>query len=147
MTAIIFLLTTCMPHPNSLDSLGFFSGLWRNSVNGVISEEIWTSSEGGVMLGVNRTINNGKVVFFEYLRIEATEEGIFYVAMPMGHSPTRFRLVSEESDRVVFENKKHDFPQRIIYIRESDNELRGRIEGTEGGEEKSSEWGWSKAEF
>ena len=44
---------------------------------------------------------------------------------------------------VVFENPEHDYPQRILYLRDGD-ELTARIEGTAGGVEKSSEWTWTR---
>jgi hypothetical protein len=42
-------------------------------------------------------------------------DGIFYIAQPQGNPPTEFRLTESLGNRVVFENKAHDFPQRIVY--------------------------------
>ncbi|HEV8253574.1 MAG TPA: DUF6265 family protein [Vicinamibacteria bacterium] len=47
--------------------------------------------------------------------------------------------------RVVFENKEHDFPQRILYWLDPERRLHARIEGTHGGQALSEEWEWVKA--
>lgn len=48
----------------------------------------------------------------------------------------------EPQKKVVFENREHDFPQRIIYWLDDDGSLRARIEGTIGGQSRSQEWKW-----
>ena len=49
--------------------------------------------------------------------------------------------------RVVFENRKHDFPKRIIYWLGDDGALHARIEGDPGGKEQAMEWSWKKGRF
>ena len=89
------------------------------------------------MVGMNRTVENGKTTFFEYLRIEANDEGIVYLASPLGRDPpTPFKLIESGPMRVIFANPTHDYPKRILYTREG-NTLHARIEGDAG---KSSEW-------
>jgi hypothetical protein len=41
----------------------------------------------------------------------------------------------------VFENKEHDFPQRILYWR-GKGALHARIEGLRDGQPRSLEWRW-----
>lgn len=97
------------------------------------------------MVGVNRTIAGGKTVFYEYLRIEVQEDGIYYLASPKGrYPPTPFKLTSSTANEAVFENPEHDFPTRIIYRRRG-NKLYARIEGTQRGEQRSSDWMWQRA--
>lgn len=69
---------------------------------------------------------------FEYLRIEARADGIYYVAQPGGRSPTEFRLVDSGTHRARFTNPAHDFPRGIEYTREG-NTLRAHLDGVEGG--------------
>ena len=80
---------------------------------------------------------------FEFLRIEKTAAGIAYIAQPQGRPPTSFPLVESSANRVVFENKTHDFPQRIIYWRERDS-LHARVEGPKNGREQAMEWTWMR---
>ena len=47
--------------------------------------------------------------------------------------------------RAVFENKQHDFPQRILYWLDAEGAMHARIEGPQGGKTISLEWVWKKA--
>ena len=99
------------------------------------------------MVGVHRDVSSSGRVLFEYLRIEATEEGLIYYASPRGRAPaTPFRLRELEDERVIFTNPDHDFPQLIEYWREGST-LHARIEGpsTEG-DSQSMEWAWPRLE-
>lgn len=49
--------------------------------------------------------------------------------------PVRFELISTTGHRYIFENKKHDFPQRVIYHLVSNNAVHARIEGTKNGKQ------------
>ena len=51
----------------------------------------------------------------------------------------------EGTKRVVFENRQHDFPQRILYWLDPGGALHARIEGPQGGKTVSEEWVWTRA--
>ena len=112
---------------------------------GTRSEECWLAPGGGIMLGMHRDVFSNGRSFFEFLRIAAHEDGLAYLASPVGRPPTAFRLVRREARRAVFENPEHDFPQRILYWREGDV-LHARIEGETEGEARSAEWAWRRVE-
>lgn len=89
------------------------------------------------MFGVSRTVVEGKTVAFEYMRIVTDEDGsVALISSPSGQETARFEMVSLSPKEVVFENREHDFPQRIIYSLKNDNNLDGRIEGTIDGRRK-----------
>jgi len=125
----------------SLKDLLWLAGYWVGSAGGTTMEEVWTEPAGGVMLGMHRDVKAGRLVFFEFLRIEQRASSVVYIASPRGTGATEFTLVSAGSAEVVFENPEHDFPQRIIYQREGDL-LIARIEGEVSGETKGQEWRW-----
>ena len=128
----------------ALNALAFLVGDWRSCEGDAIAQEVWLESAGGSMLGLNRTVRGSQTVAFEFLRIEAREDGITYLAAPGGrHPPTPFQLVRLEGELVIFENPGHDFPQRVIYERRRD-ELHARIEGEIDGEPQSATWSWTK---
>lgn len=128
----------------SLEQLGWMAGHWTGNAEGVESEEHWTSPAGGIMVGMHRDAAPGKRAFFEFLRIEQRADDVVYVAMPRGRSETEFPLKELSRQRVVFENLRHDFPQRIIYWRESEM-LCARVEGKTSGGERSEQWCWRGA--
>ncbi|MCC7178998.1 MAG: hypothetical protein IT177_11465 [Acidobacteria bacterium] len=129
----------------SASALAWMAGSWAGADGRVEHEEHWTAPKGGAMVGMHRTIRDGRMVEFEFLRIEEQKGGLVYLSMPNGRSPaTPFTLKTLEGQRVVFENLAHDFPQRVIYWLDGDD-LRARIEGTANGKERSMEWRWSRA--
>ncbi len=116
---------------NDLGSLRFLEGSWKGESGAMVFEERWTDAAGGTMLGVARTIASGKIVGFEFLRIEGREDGVYYVAQPNGNPPTEFRMTRVSGSEAVFENPQHDHP-KIIRYRRSEDALVAEIEGDEG---------------
>jgi hypothetical protein len=128
-----------------VQGLAWMQGRWTGEKDGVTFEEYWTDPAGGAMLGLHRDIKGGRLVSWEFMRIGATPEGTFYFASPGSKPPTPFKLVQREATRVVFENKQHDFPQRILYWLDEKEALHARVEGPQGGTTVSEEWVWTKA--
>ena len=90
------------------------------------------------MLGMSRTVKGGKLRAFEFVQLREDEPGkLTLVAQPYGAAPTTFTLLSQSEDVYVFENLKHDFPQRGIYRRHGDNAASARIEGKSKGTVKA----------
>jgi hypothetical protein len=85
-------------------------------------------------VGTNRTIEGGRTIAFELLRIEARADGVFYVAQPDSRPPVDFKLASELGPELVFINPNHaDHLKRIVYRRQGDAGIAARIEGEDGG--------------
>jgi hypothetical protein len=91
----------------------------------------------------HRDVAGGRTVSFEFLRIEKTADGISYIAQPGGRPPTSFRLIESAAKRAVFENKAHDFPQRVTYKRQGDT-LTAAIEGAVNGQNRRIEFPYKK---
>jgi hypothetical protein len=131
----------------TLNALSWMTGYWAGDQHGARTEELWTHASGDLMLGLSRTTRDDGRVFFEFLRIERTLEGIVYLASPAGQPATPFALVECAGRRAVFANHAHDDPQRIIYWREDDQSLCARIEGQRDGQARVSSWTWRRADF
>ena len=129
VVAIAFAATS-----SDLEGVRFMEGDWRGESGQARIEEHWIEAAGGTMLGVSRTIVSGKTVAFEFLRIEARADGIFYVAQPNGSAPTDFKLTKVSAGEAVFENRQHDHPKTIRY-RLDDGTLVAEVEGDEGKQE------------
>lgn len=118
---------------SSIQDLAWLSGCWASVGGEAGSGETWTAPAGGTLLGVGRTVKDGKTVAHEFMQIRETGPGqIAFIALPSGQSETSFPLVRLSGQEAVFENPQHDFPQRVIYRRDG-SFLTGRIEGREGG--------------
>jgi len=132
------------PGPGALASLSFMAGDWTGEQDGLAMEESWLPPKGGSMLAVHRDVSGDKTASFEFLRIEASADGVTYWASPGGKPPTPFRLVEISATRAVFENPDHAYPRRILYWLAGDGTLHAKTEGTLGGQAASEEWTWHK---
>ena len=127
----------------SIDRLSWLAGCWsRERANGM-TEEHWMSPRGGTMLGMSRTVRDGRTVEFEFVQIRPSEGTLVYDARPSGQPAARFALKSMTDDTVVFENPSHDFPQRIIYRRTVDG-VAARIEGVASGAPRAVDFPFSR---
>ena len=138
-SGLALLMTACA----SADDLSWMEGHWRSEAEGRVSEEIWTNGEGGLYLGVNRTIRDGQARAFEFMRIVESDDGAAYCAQPGGGEAVCFERVDSAEHSVTFENPDHDFPQRITYVREGDA-LTATISDLSG--EQAFSFGWERVE-
>jgi hypothetical protein len=99
--------------PNA-DPLDWMTGCWTHERYD--QREVWSEDLGGLKFGygVNRDAN-GKVTFFEDLRIENRPGGAVYIASPRGTAPTEFVETERTGLSITFENPDHDYPQKITY--------------------------------
>lgn len=114
----------------SMESVAFLAGHWKSE--NPVNEEVWLAPANGLMLGMARSLSaNG--ASFEFLRIEARESGIVYVALPgRATSPTDFPLTDCGPGFATFENPDHDFPQRLHYEMRGAGVLTATVEGRDG---------------
>ena len=118
------------PTATAINQLAWLAGHWRMEKAGRGVDEHWMAPAGGVMLGMARTVAKGKVVEHEFTQIREGPGGaLFYIAMPAGRKETAFQILTLTDTEAVFENLQHDFPQRVIYARQSDGSLLAAIEG------------------
>ena len=119
----------------SINDLSWMAGCWEmtNPERQLLITEQWMKPAGGMIIGAARTVRDGKVIEYEFLRVVEDADGIYYVAKPTANKDeTRFKLITGIPNEVIFENPTHDFPQRVIYRRHGEK-LSARIEGTANG--------------
>ena len=115
--------------PHVIEDVAWLAGCWTNSAGERRIDEQWMAPGGGTMFGMSRTVSKGRTVASESLELRQEGTDVFYIARPSGQAETRFRLVESGPGRAVFENRAHDFPQVIRYIRNADGSLLAQIEG------------------
>ena len=142
---LLTLMSALVPagEPAAVDRLAWLTGCWSRARSNGITEEHWMAPRGGTMLGMSRTVRDGRTVEFEFIQIRAGEGTLVYEARPSGQPMATFALKSMADDSVTFENPAHDFPQRIIYRRTADG-VAARIEGTMGGSPRAVDFPYSR---
>ena len=121
--------------------LSWITGTWSETKGEVTTRETWQASDGA-LVGKGETLRLGKPPHIEQMKITAEPAGATFTAMIAGQPPTPFLLLAGAEGEAVFENKAHDFPQRVIY-RRCGADLCARIEGTVGGKLQFQEWRYS----
>ncbi len=141
-----------VPRPARVDTtkplakFAWLAGCWQGQSGTMTFREHWMPDAGGMMMAMSRTMRGDKVVSYEAIRIELDADTVpTYVPKPSGQAEVRFKLASDIDGRFVFENMQHDFPQRIIYQRNTNGGLLARIEGERDGKSRAVEFPMKRA--
>jgi hypothetical protein len=113
------MLLAAAPDPD----LGWLAGHWcTEPKNGTRSCERWAAMDKGVMRGEGTTRTAERVTVNERMTITADASGIVFHAEPANQKPADFRAVgfSTEGRSVRFEDRSHDYPQRVRYWRDGE---------------------------
>jgi hypothetical protein len=122
------------PAKAAIGDLTWLAGAWVGTrSSGSSIEERWSPPLGGALLGLSRTVSRERMVAFEYLRVVERDGGLVYVAQPGGAPPTEFVLTELAGSRAVFENPRHDSPQRIVYELSAEGALSASVGYIHGG--------------
>ena len=152
--AIILLLTACRVKvpaqgysEKDFKSLHALAGLWKMETGrGTIYEE-WKITGNNKLSGRSFRVNNTDTMVFEKLEIYLHDGKIIYSPVVRNQNNGQavpFALVAVNDKQYVFENKEHDYPQRIIYNLVSEDSVHARIEGTRNGQERGSDFKYSR---
>src|SRR3954451_12145401 len=92
MSFIAIAAITPFAQSHELSTFDWLAGRWE-SVEGARSvEEQWMSPSANIMVGMSRTMREGRTTGFEFLRIEKRGADLFYVPQPSGRPPVSFKL-------------------------------------------------------
>jgi hypothetical protein len=94
----------------------FLSGCWEQRKEERWTEECWTDTRGGLMIGSGREGSGDSIGHWEWMRIERGAGGVptFY-GSPKGAPAVGFKAIEGDSKSITFINTSHDYPQRVRY--------------------------------
>jgi hypothetical protein len=142
----LFIFSIYITAQSEMSSLDIFIGKWKSESRTSVSFEEWDKINETFFEGIGYSLKNGEKNIYEKFNILKLHNHIVYIAQPGNNLPTLFTLISSESNKFIFENKEHDFPQRVIYNFTSDKNLTASIEGKEKGEFKRVEYSFIKVD-
>ena len=122
-----------------IEQLEWLLGTWTNKSEDEFSQETWSKENDSTFTAFSFTQVGGETVFAETMALEQKGERLqltVAVANKKNSSPVTFRFISSEEKQFVFENKSHDFPERITYTNPVKDSLHAWIEGTVNDEKK-----------
>ena len=132
---MLFLMFACNPTGKQKErKISALTGIWKSEGN-LIFYERWDLQPDSSLKGMGFSINGSDTLVSENLRIAYLNDTLHYFATVYRQNKgleIPFKLVSSEKNRWVFENTKHDYPNRIIYQLDSDSTLFARTENIRG---------------
>jgi hypothetical protein len=128
------------PAKATMGDMAWLAGAWVAPRGAASVEERWGPPLGGAMLGTSRTVARDKMVAFEFLRFGERNGGLVLFAQPNGVPPTEFVLTELSATRAVFQNPRHDSPQRIVYERTGEGRMSVVVGFGKGGRPKPYEF-------
>jgi hypothetical protein len=143
---VFLLMAAPHAHAEGIDDLGWLAGCWTMSKDGRVTEETWLGPAGGIALGVGRTLRDGALRQYEFMRIDVQNGVPTFTALPSGQTQASFPAVSQTASEIVFENKAHDFPQTITYRSSGPDTLYAAIQGPVNGNPRTIEFTYKRCE-
>ncbi len=128
-------------------SLNWLVGNWVGKAGDAQLSEVWEKVNNLTMIGNGAVIVKGDMVVREQLQIHLMGDHLGYIASPNNAPPTFFALIESNKSKWIFENREHNFPQRITYQRKGINAFQAKIEGINSkGEEATQEFSFHRVE-
>jgi hypothetical protein len=111
-------------------------GNWENkSPDGNLSET-WKKVNDSIYDGESYFIKGKDTLHFEKIQMKQKGENLFYIATVKGQNndkPVTFKYNDTIQKQLVFENPKHDFPQKISYSQITKDSIVIQISGIQQG--------------
>ena len=123
-------------------------GNWENkSADGNLLET-WKKVNDSVYDGESYFIKGKDTLHFEKIQMKQKGEALFYIATVKGQNndkPVTFIHNDTIEKQLVFENPKHDFPQKIVYSRITKDSIIIQISGIQQGKPSSERFSMKKS--
>lgn len=116
-------------------------GTWRTERKSGVLYERWQKKSDDQFDGKSFKIVNADTIVLEKVRLAKEGARIVYAVRVDGENDgkeTLFYLKEIKGDDYIFEDKEHDFPQRVVYNMQPGNALHAYIEGEIEGKSKRS---------
>jgi len=127
-----------------LNKANWLLGEWQKEDSLGLLVEIWKSQNDSTFTGQSYYILNKKdTVHSETIELKQNGDNLIYSPTVKGQNnngPVSFLMIEEKDSVMVFENPKHDYPQKIRYQLNSDKSLIATISGIQKGKESSESY-------
>lgn len=118
--------------PKKIAQANWLVGTWFSESGERSNYESWNKYNDSTYLGRSYSIQRGDTVSSESIKLVQQGEVVNYIPTVQGQNndmPVMFKLVSSDSNKLVFENATHDFPQVITYLSVPPDSLIAEISG------------------
>ncbi|MGL2993576.1 DUF6265 family protein [Flavobacterium sp. TSSA_36] len=124
-------------------------GNWKSKSDQGVLEENWKSLNDSTLQGTSFFIKDKDTLHHEAMVLQEIKNELVYKATIKGENNDEaisFLLISMKEKHLVFENAKHDFPQKISYQVLNDSTLSAKISGVLDGKPVTETYTLQKVE-
>jgi hypothetical protein len=134
---IAFLAVSCSNKNTKIQSLDWMSGKWTADVNEGTMTETWTLKNDSTWVGESIFMKGEQLLFTEKISIILRSDKLVCLISVSDQNDGK-EVVFVESERtdskVVFENKAHDYPQKISYGKDGEDKMHAFVSGNMEGQ-------------
>lgn len=147
VAGVLFFLHSCKKYDELGNEIIFeelykahwLKGNWQLKDSLGILTETWQPLDDSTYTGQTLYIKDEKdTIHFETMQLMQDGDLLVYTSTVKGENgnqPVSYRLIEDTDSLLVFENKKHDYPQRIRYQKENDSTIQIVILGKQNKKE------------
>jgi hypothetical protein len=153
-TTLLLLLLAIVSCKNSeanekdqIKSANWLLGNWSAKMADGDLSESWKQLNDSTFQGGSFFIKGKDTLHFESITLQQKGEELFYNATVKGQNENKavtFKLTTKTAKQLVFENPKHDYPQKITYTLITKDSLVAAISGIQLGKPSSEKFGMKK---
>lgn len=122
---------------DELQKAKWLLGEWEKSDSLGILKETWISKDDSTFVGQSYYIQNKKdTLHDEQIELVQDSDHLIYKTAVKGENndaPIPFQMTKDEDSLLVFENPKHDYPQKIQYKLLKNGSLIATVSGKQNG--------------
>ena len=121
---------------DQIKEFAWLEGTWENPTKDGLYTEKWTKVNDSVFTAMSAVTKGKDTLFYETVVLDQKGDSLHYIVTTPKQNdakPVSFTLKSFTANSYIFENKKHDFPQRITYTKVTNDSLMAEISGTQNG--------------
>lgn len=136
LTATLLVFISSGLKSDNFNKLLQLRGTWAMQTKKGLLYEEWKKTGESELIGKSYRLNENDTVVLERVKLKEEGADIFYIPSVQNQNagqPVSFKLIRTEGNKFTFENKLHDFPQRIIYNLITNDSIVARIEGSKNG--------------
>lgn len=130
-----------------LDKARWLIGEWGNSSKEGDLTEIWSQLNDSTLAGKTSFVAGKDTIFMESIEIVQKNDSLFYNTQVSNQNDGKsisFKNTDATENQVVFENPKHDFPQKIVYNKITADSLVVEVSGMKKGKESKESFPMKK---
>lgn len=133
----------------SFQNLNSLIGKWSMETSKGIVYESWLKLNDSTFKGLSFRVTGKDTAVLEQIELVLREGRIMFIPTVPGQNdekPVVFTLAKTENNAYSFENKDHDFPNKVVYVLPKNNTLHAWIEGNINGQIKRMDFNFKKVE-